>query len=63
MIDHLQFVVKGSELLVTGFVTGATLHSLLGLGPGRLHIHPSGAPPPPPDRLLLLVADAGVDAQ
>lgn len=63
VLDHLQFVVKGSELLVTGFVTGATLHSLLGLGAGALQIIPSGAPPPPPDLLSPPVADAGADAQ
>ena len=62
VIDHLQFVVKGSELLVSGFVTGATLHSLLGVGAGALQIIPSGAPPPPPDLLPPPLRDGGVDA-
>ncbi len=62
LLDHLQLEPKGSELLVTGFVTGAALRSLLGLAAGALQVLPSGAPPPPPD-LLLPQADAGVDAK
>jgi hypothetical protein len=61
IVDHLLFDIKDSDLLVTGFVSGATLRSLLGLATGALQIIPSGAPPPPPD-LLTPPSDGGVDA-
>lgn len=59
LTDHLQLTVEGRELVVTGFVSGSTVRSLLGLATASLQLLPSGAPPPPPDLLPPPPSDAG----
>ena len=59
LTDHLRLTVVGSELIVTGFVSGSTVRSLLGLATASLQLLPSGAPLPPPDLLPPPPSDAG----